>query len=181
MHPGRAATAAWTYRHGLAGAKLHLDQASLRAQADQLHFCTARDQRSSVHPSRSTPASGSSPKVSQNRQLSRLYHHAQPGHGYSYHPANWDHQEPTYLDEAGSEFRHLRHAALRSPSASGRKHCRSCSVRETCSNGPVEGHVGRLKTIKRRCMAARALSCSAKEFCPSLPSRTCLKCEGEPK
>jgi hypothetical protein len=66
IHPGRAATAAWTYRRGLAGAQLHLDQASLRAQAHQLNFCTAWDHRSSLHSSRSTPGPGSSPKVRQN-------------------------------------------------------------------------------------------------------------------
>ena len=43
-----------------------MDKAGLRAQADQLNLHAARDQRSSVHASTTTPATSSSPEACQN-------------------------------------------------------------------------------------------------------------------
>jgi hypothetical protein len=50
MYPGRATAAAWTRRERSAGPKFDLDRSGLRPQANQLHLCSVRDQRSSMHP-----------------------------------------------------------------------------------------------------------------------------------
>jgi hypothetical protein len=55
------------------------------------------------------------------------------------------------------------------------------ALRESWSNGPVEGHVNRLKTLKRQIMVEPASNSYEPDCCRCLAAPRCSEIEEEPQ